>query len=48
MWGLPWFVKELRQVGIDVTKAQWSLRITGFRPVPRFATAGEKSWLSVQ
>jgi hypothetical protein len=40
MWGSPRIVNELRQVGIDVTKAQWAVRITGFGPVPRFATAG--------
>jgi hypothetical protein len=34
MWDSPRIVKELQQVGIDVTKAQWAVRITGFRPVP--------------
>jgi hypothetical protein len=32
-------------MGMDVIKAQWAVRITGFRPVPEFATAGEGSRL---
>jgi hypothetical protein len=32
-------------MGIDVIKAQWAVRITGFRSIPEFATAGEGSWL---
>jgi hypothetical protein len=32
--GLAPDCEELRQVGIDVTKAQLTLRITDFRPVP--------------
>jgi hypothetical protein len=34
VWGSPRIVNELRQVGIDVIKAQWAVRVTGFRPVP--------------